>query len=166
DAARLMLAHPRRYSVERMASMTGALLALAPPGRKRRGEPAPPIPQPPASDAAAPPAPAGQRVPRAVRREQLLDVTLALVAEEGFDALSMEAVARRAGVNRVVVYRSFANLQLLLVSLLRREDRRTKTTLDEVLPAAPGDASPARLLGDSLARFLGAVVAQPRTWAV
>jgi AcrR family transcriptional regulator len=167
DAARLMLAHPRRYSARRMAGMTNALLALAPPDMERRGEPPPPVPEPvPQPGASALAVPAGQRVPRAVRREQLLNVTLALVAEEGFDALSMEAVARRAGVNRVVVYRSFPNLQLLLVALLRREDRRLRETLDSLLPTAPGGASPGRLLGDSFAKFLGAVVSQPRTWGV
>src|SRR5207302_8407967 len=69
------------------------------------------------------------RVPRAERREQLIDVALGLVGEEGFGALTMEAVARRAGVNRVVVYRSFANLQLLLVAMLRRGDARTRAAL-------------------------------------
>ena len=167
DAARLMLAHPRRYSVHRMAGMATALLALAPPDMQRRGEPPPPVPEPvPQPGASALAVPAGQRVPRAVRREQLLNVTLALVAEEGFDALSMEAVARRAGVNRVVVYRSFPNLQLLLVALLRREDRRLRETLDSLLPTEPGGASPGRLLGDSLAKFLAAVISRPRTWTV
>jgi AcrR family transcriptional regulator len=113
----------------------------------------------------APPA-AGRRVPRAQRQQQLLDIALALIAEEGFDALSMEAVARRAGVNRVVVYRSFPNLQLLLVALLRREDQRTEAVLDIVIPAEPGDATPGQLLGESLAGFLGAVVSEPRTWSV
>ena len=66
----------------------------------------------------------------------------------------------------MVVYRNFPNLQLLLVTLLRREDRRTRETLDAILPTQPGGTSPSRLLGDSLAGFLGAVVSQPRTWAV
>ncbi len=165
DAARLMLAHPRRFSADRMAAMTGALLTLAPADMRRRGDPPPATPEPVAQAVRPDPAP-GSRVPRAVRREQLLDVTLALLAEEGFDALSMEAVARRAGVNRVVVYRSFPNLQLLLVALLRREDRRTRAALDALLPTEPGDATPGELLGESLARFLGAVISQPQTWTV
>jgi AcrR family transcriptional regulator len=105
-------------------------------------------------------------MPRAERREQLLDVTLALLAEEGFDALSVEAVARRAGVNRVVVYRSFANLQVLLVALLRREDARTRTVLEGLLPASPEGRTPAQLLGEALAGFLSAVMDQPETWRV
>jgi AcrR family transcriptional regulator len=167
DAARLMLAHPRRFSAERMVGMTRGLLALVPAGAQRRGAPAPDVPAPAsAAPSAVGPLEPGKRIPRAERREQLLDVTLALLASEGFDALSMEAVARRAGVNRVVVYRSFANLQLLLVALLRREDRRTREVLDDLLPDSPGALSPAQLLGGTLARFLGAVVAQPQTWSV
>jgi len=105
-------------------------------------------------------------MPRAQRREQLLDVTLALLAQEGFDALNVEAVARRAGVNRVVVYRSFANVQVLLVSLLRREDGRTRKVLEGLLPTSPEGRTPAQLLGDALAGFLSAVVDQPQTWRV
>lgn len=165
DAARLVLSHPRRFSPERMAAMTRDLVGLLPADLEGRGNP-PPVITAPAPTAAPPPPAPGQRVPRAQRRDQLLDVTLLLLSEEGFDALSMEAVARRAGVNRVVVYRSFANLQLLLVTLLRREDRRTRAVLDAVLPTAPGTSEPSRLLGDALARFLSAVIAAPQTWRV
>jgi len=80
--------------------------------------------------------------------------------------LVARAVARRAGVNRVVVYRSFANVQVLLVSLLRREDGRTRTVLDGLLPTSPEGRTPAQLLGDALAGFLSAVVDQPQTWRV
>ena len=78
----------------------------------------------------------------------------------------MEAVARRAGVNRVVVYRSFANLQLLLLAMLRRGDARTRSALDAVVPSTPGDRGPTELLGNSLAAFLAAVLADPLTWRV
>jgi AcrR family transcriptional regulator len=174
DAARLMLAHPRRFPPERLAAVARELLALAPPDSRPRGKPAPALPAPPApseesagepAPPAAPPPP-GARIPRAQRREQLLDIALELLARNGFAALSMEAVARRAGVNRVVVYRSFPNLQLLLVALLRREDRRTRAALETLLPPAGGDGDPARLLGEALAGFLAAVSAQPLTWRV
>ena len=103
---------------------------------------------------------------RAERREHLLDVTLELLAEQGFDDLTMEAIARRAGVNRAIVYRSFANLQLLLLALLHREDARTRDTLDALLPADPGDRTTSELLGDALAAFLAAVVRDPLTYRV
>jgi AcrR family transcriptional regulator len=167
DAARLMLAHPRRYSPERLAGLTRGVLALLAPDLHPHGSPAPTLSLPTRGPVAEPTRPAPrQRIPRAERREQLLDVTLALVSDEGFEALSMEAVARRAGVNRVVVYRSFANLQLLLVTLLRREDRRTHAVLDALLPRDPTASTPGRLFGEALAQFLSAVVAEPRTWRV
>jgi AcrR family transcriptional regulator len=166
DAARLMLAHPRRFTPERLTALARDGLRLVPPGAAPRGDPAPAVPPGPAPvTQPVPPAP-GQRIPQAQRREQLLDVTLALLAEEGFDALRMEAIARRAGVNRTVVYRSFANLHVLLGALLHREDRRIRRTLDELLPGDPGQRTPAGLLGDTLARFLGAVARQPQTWRV
>jgi AcrR family transcriptional regulator len=104
------------------------------------------------------------RLPRAVRSEQLLDVALELLAADGFEALSMEAVARRAGVNRLVVYRSFRNREALLLALLRREQARTDRALGAVLAAGPGDAEPRTLLLAALERFLDAVAADPLTW--
>ncbi len=106
------------------------------------------------------------RIPQSERRAQLLDVTLALLAEEGFDALSVEAIARRAGVNRVVVYRSFANLQVLLLALLRREQVRVERQIDALIPADPGDRHPERILLDALDGFLAIIEGHPQTWRV
>jgi AcrR family transcriptional regulator len=170
DAARLLLAHPRRFSLERLTAMTRALLAMLPADARVGGTTPPAVPAPASAASIAPAPPTatapGRRIPRAERREQLIDIALTLVAEEGFGALSMEAVARRAGVNRVVVYRSFANLQLLLVAMLRRGDHRTRAALDAILPPDPGEESPIQLLGDSLAGFLGVVLADLVTWRV
>jgi AcrR family transcriptional regulator len=107
-------------------------------------------------------------VPQAERREQLLDVTLELLVAEGFGSLSVEAIARRAGVNRVVVYRSFANLPVLLAALMHREDGRVRRTLRGLIPQDPagGRLPPAEVLVGALATLLQAVVAQPATWRV
>jgi len=167
DAARLTLLHPRRYPPERLARLSRDGLAVLPPGARAQGAPAP------VAFDAVPPAPISERVPspsarmpRAQRREQLLDVALDLIAEQGFDALSMEAIARRAGVNRAIVYRSHANLQGLLLALLRREDARTSAMLESLLPADPAGRSPAELLHGTLAAFLDAVTSHPRTYRV
>ncbi len=167
DAARLMLAHPRRYPPERLAAITRALLVLLPADAQPRGEAPPALELSSLTAVRADVMPVkGERMPRAQRREQLLDVSLALLAQEGFDALSMEAVARRAGVNRVVVYRSFANIQVLLVALLHREDLRTRTMLDGLIPEDPTGRTPAQLLGEALAAFLRGVLTEPQTWGV
>ncbi|HWF55789.1 MAG TPA: TetR/AcrR family transcriptional regulator [Solirubrobacteraceae bacterium] len=165
DAARLMLAHPRRFTPELLARQARDFLRLIPHEPRPHGLPKPeltiPIPRPASPPAAVPGA--RKRMPQSQRREQLLDVTLALLAEEGFGALSMEAIARRADVNRAVVYRSFANLHVLLAALLHREDKRMGAMLDELLPAVPTGTA-GELLSLLLARYLGAVVAAPLTW--
>jgi AcrR family transcriptional regulator len=51
------------------------------------------------------------------RRDQILDATQAIVDEQGFHALSIEAVARRAGISRPVVYEHFGDLAGLLEAL-------------------------------------------------
>ena len=53
------------------------------------------------------------------RREQLLDVTKAIVAERGFHAVSIEGVAREAGISRPIVYGHFDDLPGLLDALDR-----------------------------------------------
>jgi AcrR family transcriptional regulator len=167
DAARLTLVHPRLYPPERLAGLAREGLAVLPAGaRPRGGEPpaflsavGPPVAPEPLAEPAA-------RLPRAERREHLLDVTLDLLAEQGFDALSIEAIARGAGVNRAIVYRSFPNLQLLLLALLRREDARTRALLDGLLPTDPGGRTVPELLAGTLAAFLEAVVGSPRTYRV
>jgi AcrR family transcriptional regulator len=151
-------------------------VALLPPGAGVAGRPlpagiavpAPPAPvalPAPAEDPAAPRA-AGRRrrVPQSERREQLLDVALDILGEQGFGAISMEAVARRAGVNRVVVYRSFANLPVLLATLMHREDQRVRGTLRGLIPQDAVERPPAEILLGALATLLTAVAEQPGTW--
>jgi AcrR family transcriptional regulator len=55
------------------------------------------------------------------RRETLLGAATAIVAEGDVEALSMEAVAARAGVSRPLVYKHFANRGELLAAVYRRE---------------------------------------------
>lgn len=167
DAARLTLLHPRRFPPKRMATLAIEGLALLPRSASPRGTPPPPsMVAARAATQETRPAPARGRLPRAERREQLLDVTLDLLAEEGFDSVTMEAIARRAGVNRAIVYRNFANLQLLLLALLRREDARTRATLDGLLDVEAADRAAPEVLGEILGGFLAAVMRTPQTYRV
>ena len=43
--------------------------------------------------------PYAARVPIEVRREQLLDAAIRLIVRDGYDGVSVEAIAREAGVN-------------------------------------------------------------------
>jgi AcrR family transcriptional regulator len=99
------------------------------------------------------------------RREQLIDVTKEIVGEQGFHAVSIEAVARRAGITRPVVYGHFDDLPGLLEAMVDREGMRALSQLAEVLPKqlAPG-ASPREDLIAGLRGYLQAVAADPVTW--
>ena len=78
----------------------------------------------------------GVRAPRvaaADRRMQLLDVAADVVSSIGVRALTLDAVAEKAGVHRPVVYRHFANVDQLLAALVDRElGRLSRSTADAV----------------------------------
>ncbi len=101
------------------------------------------------------------------RREQLLDTALVIALERGFHAVTIEGVAREAGVTRPVVYGQFVDLTALLTALLERGERRALEQLAAVLPRVPrrgGD--PDVLLLGALQGYLNAVAADPQTWRV
>jgi AcrR family transcriptional regulator len=98
------------------------------------------------------------------RREQLLDVTKEIVGEQGFHAVSIEAVARRAGITRPIVYAHFGELSQLLEAMLEREGQRALSQLAEILPTDPEQGDPRELLLAALRGYLEAVQADPVTW--
>jgi AcrR family transcriptional regulator len=55
------------------------------------------------------------------RREQLLDTAGQLLLREGWDALTMEAIAQEAGASKTLGYAYFSNLDDLIWSLYDRE---------------------------------------------
>ena len=97
------------------------------------------------------------------RREQLLDATKAIVARRGFHAVSIEAVAREAGITRPIVYGHFRDLGGLLEALLQRETARA---LAQLRIAGPDElaADPREALLASLRSYLEAVREDPATW--
>jgi AcrR family transcriptional regulator len=104
------------------------------------------------------------RLPPEERREQLLDATLALIAEKGYESVSMEGIARKAGVTKPVVYDLFGSLADLLEALLDREEERALLQLAELLPQPEENADPATLLVEGLDAFLRAVETRPDAW--
>jgi AcrR family transcriptional regulator len=99
------------------------------------------------------------------RREQLLDVTKEIVGEQGFHAVSIEAVARRAGITRPIVYGHFEDLPGLLEAMIEREGARSLAQLADVLPTElAGAASPVDDLLGALRGYLEAVATDPVTW--
>jgi AcrR family transcriptional regulator len=104
------------------------------------------------------------RMTAEARREQLLDVAKAIVVDRGFHAVSIEAVAREAGISRPIVYGHFQDLDGVLEALIAREGQRALAQLGEVLPAALAVRDPRKRLVAALAGYLEAVRADPQTW--
>ena len=99
------------------------------------------------------------RLPADQRRSQLLDAAKGIVSEHGFHAVSIEAVARRAGITRPIVYHHFpGGLDDLLLSLL---DRETSRALEQLAGMVGGEGPLA-----SFAAYLDAVEADPVTWGL
>lgn len=96
------------------------------------------------------------------RREQLLDVTKELVGEIGFHGVSIEAVARRAGITRPIVYGHFSDLGGLMEAMIEREGRRALAQLAKFLPSSDG-GEVGQLL-EAFEGYLKAVREDPVTW--
>ena len=98
------------------------------------------------------------------RREQLLDIVLDLIDTHGVGAVSMDAVARRAGVTRPVVYGQFADANAMLRASLGREEKRALAQILDAMPAPSGGDDVAAAFHDLFDAFLSAVVEAPQRW--
>lgn len=104
-------------------------------------------------------APDRQRLSPERRREQLLDATLTLAAGGDLGALSVEDIARRAGVSVGLLYHYFPNKQALVTATVQRA---AEAFLDDLRAAATGE--PLERLTRGLAAYLDHVEAQPIGW--
>jgi AcrR family transcriptional regulator len=98
------------------------------------------------------------------RREQILDTTEAIVEADGWHAVSIDRVAREAGITRPVVYTHFGDLDGLLNALVDRANARTLEALGRIVPREPEEDSPGEFLEGALRRFLETVREDPVTW--
>jgi AcrR family transcriptional regulator len=105
-------------------------------------------------------------MPPAQRREQLLDAGLSVILEQGYARVSIEAIARAAGVTRPVVYDHFRDLERLLHALVLREEAYAIDQLEQVVPEEPGELHLPELLALGMRRFLDAVLTRPATWRI
>jgi AcrR family transcriptional regulator len=96
----------------------------------------------------------------------VLDAALPLFARDGFEAVSMQAIADEAGVSKPVLYSCYASKEELFEELLRREERMLWQMVEDSVPGpgAPDDRE--ALLRSGLAGLLRAVVEAPDAFRV
>ncbi len=112
---------------------------------------------------AACPAPAAPTdVSASRKRQQVLQAAAELFITQGYGAVSMDAVARAAGVSKATLYAHFASKDALFATIVGDACRRSP--VDEAnFPEHPQDVEAAlRSLGRRLLRFL----LEPRTLAI
>jgi AcrR family transcriptional regulator len=90
----------------------------------------------PVASVAGPGALEPARLARGDRHDALLDAAAALVAAGDVEAVTMEAVAERAGVSRPLVYKHFANRGEVLAAVYGRESALLRHELAAEVNAA------------------------------
>ena len=123
-------------------------------------------PQPHSDASAKPRRRYAPRMPPEKRRAQLIDAALSVIVRHGYEGVSIEAVARMAGVTRPVIYDHFTNLGALLQALIEREEAYALDQLSQIVPSAPGEGEPPAQFAAGVRRFLDAVASRPDTWRV
>tara|TARA_S200000501_G_scaffold277920_1_gene261753 strand:- start:4395 stop:5186 length:792 start_codon:yes stop_codon:yes gene_type:complete len=74
------------------------------------------------------------------RREQLLDVGRSLFADKGFEAVSVEEIAAKAGVSKPVVYEHFGGKEGLYAVVVDREMNDLLASISDALTAGTARA--------------------------
>lgn len=105
-----------------------------------------------------------KRLPAKARREQILEVTAGIVTREGFQAVTIQAVAAAAGISRPIVYEHFGDIDGLLDALVKREMAAAMDQVSQTRLRDLSEGEPAELMLESLSLFLGAVERHPETW--
>jgi AcrR family transcriptional regulator len=104
-----------------------------------------------------------RRLPGPQRREHLLDVAAALLRSDGFEALTMEGVAQRAGVSKGLGYAYFDNAEELALALFEREVGEIYRRVEEAMSS--GAVFEARVRA-ALGAYLDVVAARGGLFAI
>lgn len=78
-----------------------------------------------------------RKMPKAARREQMLETAQAIAREAGTDALTLATLAERSGVTKPVAYEHFRTRSGLLIALYEQINQRQITLLQAALEQAP-----------------------------
>lgn len=105
-----------------------------------------------------------KRLPLPERREQLLDAALRVLARDGYDNVSIEAIAKEAGVTRPVVYGAYDGLEPLLHALLDRTQKRALSQAMAILRESGTPDDPDAWVLSAVDRLIDQVQDDPDVW--
>lgn len=102
-------------------------------------------------------------MPAEQRIEQLLDVAEELFAERGYDATSIEDIARSAGVTRPIVYERLGNKEGAYLAVVSRVRHQLEELLTE---AALSAEHPREQLRRGIGAYFDYLDNRPRRWTI
>lgn len=102
-----------------------------------------------------------QRLPREELRQAILDAAQDILRDEGVDALTARAIAKRVGYTAASIYNVFESMSDLLIEV----NRRTLTDLRLIFVDLPHDATADVRLRELLRRYIGFMQRNPALWA-
>jgi AcrR family transcriptional regulator len=100
------------------------------------------------------PGPPPERADARRNRLRILEAAAELIGEQGFDRVTIDEIADRAGVAKGTVFHRFGNRAGLAVGLLDERERR----FQDKLLAGPPPLGPGAAPDQRLAAFLGALI--------
>lgn len=113
------------------------------------------------------PAGSGPSRDKAATKERLLNAAIELLGDKGFDALGVNAVADRAGVSKVLIYRYFGSLEGLLEEVGRRLDPASIGAMEKLVATRLAEgASLPEVLEEALFELQALLETDPLTQAL
>jgi AcrR family transcriptional regulator len=103
------------------------------------------------------------RVPRAVRREQLLQLAEELFMEKGYGGFSIDDLCRAAGVSRPIIYEHFGSKDGLYVACLSRIRAEFEQALLAAAAASPDLESTVQSCSET---WFAILERDPRRWSL
>ncbi|MDA0566933.1 TetR/AcrR family transcriptional regulator [Streptomonospora sp. S1-112] len=104
-----------------------------------------------------------QRLPRAVREQQVIDAAVRVFSRSGYHSASVDEIAEAAGVSKPMVYIYLGSKERLFTACIHREADRAV----EAVRAALRSGEPPELgLWSGLREFFGYVAANRDAWRV
>ena len=103
-------------------------------------------------------------MPLAERRTQLLDAALRVIDWDGYEKVTIDAIAREAGVTRPVVYGAFGNLEELLMNLLDRQQARGMAQMRAAVPLSIRRGDTRGSVHEAVVALFQMVIDDPLTW--
>ncbi len=97
-----------------------------------------------------------------IRREQIVEAALSLIAAHGVRRLSMTELARRVGLVPSALYRHFASKQEILDAAMQLVQRRGLENLKDICASTPNALSRLKLLLMRVIKMVRELQAMPR----